>query len=114
MKYLLQTDLYSNYLIVLCLVSTIIIVGGFCVNDHVYALYSPNFQRQEIRDSNSDWVDMVTGDTSLEQSIKGPSFTDIKSVNYISDGKYLNSTFWLDSILNLFNSNGLSNTRQIY
>ncbi|KAA2282096.1 hypothetical protein [Candidatus Nitrosocosmicus sp. SS] len=57
---------------------------------------------------------MVTGDTNFEQSIKGPSFTDIKSVNYISDGRHLNSIFWLDSISDLFKADGLSNTGQVY
>lgn len=114
MKYLLYRVLHPSYLISFCFVLTILVVSGICLNDTVFGQFSPSFQRQEIRDSNSDWVDMVTGDTNLEQSIKGPPFTDINSVNYISDGRYLNSTFWLDSITELFNSNGLSNTRQIY
>lgn len=114
MKYLLYKAINPNYLMSSCLIFVILIAVGSYVNDFVFAQYSPNFQRQEIRDGKSDWVDMVTGDTNLEQSINGPSFTDIKSVNYLSDGRHLNTTFWLDSISDLFKADGLSNTRQIY
>jgi hypothetical protein len=53
---------------------------------------SPAFTRQEIRDDMTDWINMT--DMQYAPS-KGDRFADILIVNYFSDGKSLNSTFWL-------------------
>jgi hypothetical protein len=75
---------------------------------------SPQFGRQEVRDDNSDWVNMLTGENLGNNDSKGPAYTDINSINYYSDGNTLNATFWLSSISDLPTGNDISNSRQIY
>jgi hypothetical protein len=54
---------------------------------------SPFFELQEITNENRQWVQTYgNSDTHLRSN-----YTDILAVNYISDGKILNSTFWLAS-----------------
>ena len=54
---------------------------------------SPAFELQEITNENPHWVQTYgTSDAHLKSN-----YTDIKAVNYISDGKTLNTTIWLAS-----------------
>ena len=54
---------------------------------------SPSFELQELTNENRNWVQTYgTSDANLKSN-----YTDILAVNYISDGKTLNTTFWLSS-----------------
>jgi hypothetical protein len=54
---------------------------------------SPAFELQEITNENPHWVQTYgTSDAHLKSN-----YTDIKAVNYLSDGKTLNTTIWLAS-----------------
>jgi hypothetical protein len=54
---------------------------------------SPAFELQEITNENPHWVQTYgTSDAHLKTN-----YTDIKAVNYRSDGKTLNTTIWLAS-----------------
>jgi hypothetical protein len=55
------------------------------------ALKSPSLRMQEIKDTNLDWVDLKTRTPTTQ----GDRSTDILAVDYFSDGKTLNATFWL-------------------
>jgi hypothetical protein len=79
------------------LVLTFICLGFLYSNylDRVVAL-SPSFPREEIRDRPFDWRDIDKQEGTLE----GNPYTDIRRVNYFSDGKYLNATLWLKGALN--------------
>jgi hypothetical protein len=63
--------------------------------DRVVAL-SPSFPREEIRDRPFDWRDIEKQEGTLE----GSPYTDIRRVNYVSDGRYLNATLWLRGVIN--------------
>jgi len=61
---------------------------------YAFAL-SPYFSKQEIRDPSLDWVDMNTQQPATStEGTKQLYFTDIRSVDYYSDGKTLNGTLW--------------------
>lgn len=47
---------------------------------------------QEIENAPHHWIDVYRG----KPSNKGSNFTDIRSINYFSDGQFLNATIWLD------------------
>lgn len=52
---------------------------------------SPSFELREIVNENHHWVQTYgNSDAHLKSN-----YTDIRSVEYISDGKTLNVTFWL-------------------
>jgi hypothetical protein len=55
---------------------------------------SPSFSLQELRDGAVDWIDM---NKNQQQSLAGIPSTDILIVNYFSNGKILNATFWLSA-----------------
>ncbi len=79
----------------------------------VSVLAFPSFVRQEIKVSNTDeksptWVDIGTGKSieDAKQFFKNPSqkildqlnnLTNLQSVSYTSNGRYLNTTFWLSN-----------------
>ena len=79
------------------LVLTLICLGFLYSSylDRVVAL-SPSFPREEIKDRPFDWRDIDKQEGTLE----GNPHTDIRRVNYFSDGKYLNATLWLRGDLN--------------
>ena len=52
---------------------------------------SPSFELQELVNENHNWVQTYGNTESHLRS----NYTDIKAVDYISDGKTLNATFWL-------------------
>lgn len=74
------------------------------LEEEVFAL-SPSFSRQEIKDRPLDWRDIDRQKTTDA----GSPFTDIRRVNYFSNGKYLNATLWLKGII----VNGSENGSQI-
>jgi hypothetical protein len=52
---------------------------------------SPSFELQELINGHRHWVQTYgNSDANLKSS-----YTDILAINYISDGKNLNTTFWL-------------------
>src|SRR6185312_14292998 len=53
---------------------------------------SPSFGMQQIENLPHHWVDEYRGIPST----KGSNFTDIRYINYFSDGQFLNATMWLD------------------
>lgn len=75
------------------------------LQNEVHAL-SPIFPRQVIIDGSNDWVfgnflsapssNLTTSQCNEKQSFF-PSTPDIEEINYLSDGKTLNATFWLSS-----------------
>jgi len=54
---------------------------------------SPSFELQELINENHNWV-QTYGNSELHLR---SNYTDILAVDYISDGKTLNATFWLAS-----------------
>jgi hypothetical protein len=54
---------------------------------------SPPFELQEITDEGQQWVQTYGNSDKYLKS----NFTDIVAVNYLSDGKILNTTYWLAS-----------------
>ncbi len=58
--------------------------------------YSPPFLEQQILDDKRDWVNMKTRQPEKNE-FRVP---DITSVNYFSDGKFLNATLWLSKPFN--------------
>ena len=60
---------------------------------HKRMALSPSFELQEMVNKNHHWVQTYGNrDTHLKSN-----YTDVQSVEYISDGKTLNATFWLAS-----------------
>ena len=60
---------------------------------HKTMALSPSFELQEMVNKNHHWVQTYGNrDTHLKSN-----YTDVQSVEYISDGKTLNATFWLAS-----------------
>jgi hypothetical protein len=56
---------------------------------------SPDFELQEIVNPKNNWVQTYGNDSTHLKS----GYTDLLAVDYLSDGKSLNSTFWLASNL---------------
>ena len=50
------------------------ILAVFETTDIIYGINSPLFERQEIRDGKTDWVDMLTGETSETKKFDGPAY----------------------------------------
>jgi hypothetical protein len=57
-----------------------------------YPKSSPSFGMQEIENIPHHWINVYRGIPSN----KGSNFTDIRSINYFSDGRFLNASIWLD------------------
>ena len=57
---------------------------------------SPSFTNQEISDGIMDWIDIDTQEYSKNASL----FTDIRRVDYFSNGRTLNATVWLSAPFN--------------
>ena len=74
---------------VLTLICLVFLYVSF-LEEKAFAL-SPSFSRQEIKDRPLDWRDIDRQKTTDE----GNPFTDIRRVNYFSDGNFLNATLWL-------------------
>ncbi len=52
---------------------------------------SPSFGMQEIENKPHNWMDAYRGISSNN----GSKYTDIRSINYFSNGRFLNATLWL-------------------
>lgn len=89
------------FLIVTMAVIIIIILYSLPWPTNVLAL-SPAFGRQEIANPWYHWTNMQSG----EETNIGPNYTNIHSVTYSSDGRFLNSTLWFPSLSGLTSSNG--------
>ena len=80
----------------LFLLSTILVVTIFIAPSkplsHNALAIPPSFPRQEVLGNIENWFDMYNN----RPVTNGPNYTDIKSVNYFSNGKSLNATIWLD------------------
>jgi hypothetical protein len=68
---------------------------------------SPSFELQELVNENRHWVQTYGNSESHLRS----NYTDILAVDYISDGKALNATFWLASG---FNKSAIATFNQPY
>lgn len=67
------------------------------VDKQVFA-ESPSFSRNEIKDEPKDWINLANGSSLIDKySYMGNQIGDISSIDYTSDGKWLNVTFWLYS-----------------
>jgi hypothetical protein len=78
----------------------LLLIFHFGLNN--YAIASPNFVRQEIKDGNNDWFffdekDKLPVSENDIKKITGSIIGNIESVSYVSNGKFLNVTFWLTS-----------------
>ena len=96
--------------LILCLIAFSLIFVFWKPHEAFASLASSkSFGRQEVKDGIYDWIDLQTGlDT------KGASFIDIDSINYFSDGRFLNSTLWLRSLDALSINNGMPTSQSIY
>lgn len=70
-----------------------------------FATSSPSFGLQEITDQRNHWVQTYGNDSSHLKS----GYTNILAVDYLSNGKILNATYWLAS-----NSENASTYNQPY
>jgi hypothetical protein len=76
------------------LIFTLILVQMISLCDSLFNdvfAFSPSFPRQEIKDEPFDWRDM----DKQNYTTMGDLVTDLRRVNYFSDGEVLNSTLWL-------------------
>ncbi len=71
----------------------------------LFAASSPSFRLQEITDKRNTWVQTYGNDSTHLKS----GYTNILAVDYLSDGKILNATYWLGS-----NSENASTYNQPY
>jgi hypothetical protein len=80
----LRNDIFINSVIVI-IIPLLLILSPF----HKTMALSPSFELQEMVNKNHHWVQTYgNSDTHLKSN-----YTDIQSVEYISDGKTLNATF---------------------
>lgn len=101
--------MFLSPLFLICMISLAIIVAmqlvtGFLQFDNSLLHYvkaassnfnisSPSFGMQEIEVVPHNWIDIWRG----LYSSKGSNYTDLRTVNYNSNGKHLNATLWLDA-----------------
>src|SRR5437660_7116456 len=87
----LKKDIFIKSIIVtiIPLLLLLLILNPF----HKTMALSPSFELQEMINENHHWVQTYgNSDAHLKSN-----YTDILSVDYISDGKTLDATFWLAS-----------------
>jgi hypothetical protein len=99
---------YLNYILILIII--LIWIQIYTVESSELRL-SPSFPPENIGDETRDWRNMVTGNKT-----SGSDATDINSVSYSSDGKFLNATIWftdMDALKN-FNENKSNHSKFIY
>jgi hypothetical protein len=71
----------------------LLFLSGMVTSFHRIDALSPSFGLQEVINENRTWV-QTYGNSSY--GLKS-AYTDILAVDYISDGKSLNATYWLSS-----------------
>jgi hypothetical protein len=74
---------------------------------------SPSLPRQQFKDITNDWEFYSLNNRTNCSAIKNIPSPDIEAITYLSDGKLLNATMWLDGPLNegVDNSEGLLQMR---
>lgn len=85
-----------------CILISLLLLDIWNNEDTVSAYSSPQFDLQEIVNENHKWYQTYGNSNDHLTN----TYTDILNVNYFSDGKILNTTFWLGSG---FNSSYYSN-----
>ena len=86
----LKNDIFIKSIIVTIIpLLLLLILNPF----HKTMALSPSFELQEMINENHHWV-LTYGNSDAHLK---SNYTDILSVDYISNGKTLNSTFWLAS-----------------
>jgi hypothetical protein len=86
----LKSDIFTNSIIVIIIPLLLLLISNPL---HKTMGLSPSFELQEMINENHHWVQTYgNSDAHLKSS-----YTDILAVDYISDGKTLNATFWLAS-----------------
>ena len=89
-------------LIFILFTCVIILYGLTYAAIKVFAALSPSFGRQEISNPWSHWTNMQIGN----ETGTGPEYTNIHSVTYSSDGRFLNATMWFPSLTGLTSFHG--------
>jgi hypothetical protein len=112
MSYLTSIKLSNFFLLFLLFV--LVLVVAYNGLQKIFCDSSQIFGRQEVKDDTIDWINMETGNTSRSEEHIGPDYTDLQSVNYLSDGRFLNATFWLPSLKDLTSLNGYPTNKQVY
>ena len=82
--------------------------NSYAISDNTIpsqSAFSPSISVQELVDSQGDWSKINTDpdestlfnevNEDIIKNLTGSTIGDINSVNYVSDGRYLNVTFWL-------------------
>ncbi len=82
-------DFFNNSIIIIIPLLLLLILNPF----HKTMALSPSFELQELINENRHWVQTYGNNDAHLKS----NYTDILSVDYISNGKTLNATFWLAS-----------------
>src|SRR5437879_12190857 len=89
-KHQLKKDILINSVIIIIIpLLLFLILNPF----HKTMALSPSFELQEMINENHHWV-LTYGNSDAHLK---SNYTDILSVDYISNGKTLNATFWLAS-----------------
>ena len=85
-----KKDVLNNLIIVVIIIPVLLLILNPI---HKTMALSPSFELQEIINQNHHWVQTYgNSDAHLKTN-----YTDILAVDYISNGKNLNATFWLAS-----------------
>lgn len=84
-----KMDFFNNSIIIIIPLLLLLILNPF----HKTMALSPSFELQELINENRHWVQTYGNNDAHLKS----NYTDILSVDYISNGKTLNATFWLAS-----------------
>jgi hypothetical protein len=74
-----------------------------CAMDYVFA-FSPPFSNQEITDPPDDEYSNTLNIPHADRT----NHSDIRIVDYLSDGKFLNATFWLNHVPNDLSKSNLT------
>lgn len=96
------SDIFKVSIFGFCILTSLLLINVIFTEKSVYAYSSPRFDLQEIMNENHKWYQTYGNNNDRLTN----NYTSILNVNYFSDGKVLNSTFWLGSG---FNSSYYSN-----
>jgi hypothetical protein len=86
-------EYFSSTFVKLLLLSVLLFVISSSSLIHRTFATSPSFGLQEITDSRNNWVQTYGNDSTHLKS----DYTNLLAVDYLSDGKVLNATYWLGS-----------------
>ena len=82
-----------NNLIITTIVSLFLLLIIILDPFHMAIASSPSFELQQLINENHRWVQTYGKSATHLKS----NYTDILAVDYVSNGKTLNATFWLTS-----------------